>query len=203
MGVGGAYAGLQLEKIFISTSPLITGTTVAYSNVGGFTGVPTVQPPPPVTLVGTAADNTLNGNDAANTMSGLDGNDTMYGRGGNDAMNGGRGNEPHGRGPWQRHDARRRGQRPDAGRGRSRPVIGDAGDDLLNGGAGRDILTGGVGGDSFVFGNGDRVTDFNAAQGDQIVFAEVLGLTLDDIRVVQDATGSTVWYGTQSCGWTG
>ena len=109
-GMGGAYAGFQLEKIVISTSPLIAGTTVPYDNVGGFTGVPVVQPPPPVSLTGTAADDTLNGNDLANTMAGFDGNDSMYALGGNDTMNGGNGNDRMDGGLGQRQHARRPGQ---------------------------------------------------------------------------------------------
>lgn len=198
VGAGGAYAGLQLEKIVVSATPLIGGTTVPYSNVGGFTGVPVVQPPPPVTLTGTAADDTLNGNDLANAMSGLDGNDTMYGRGGNDNMNGGRGNDRMDGGLGA--DIMRGGEGNDrslGGAGADR-LFGDAGDDLLDGGAGRDILAGGVGGDSFIFGNGDRVTDFNASEGDQILFAARLGLGIEDVRVTYDATGATVGYGTQT-----
>ena len=48
---------------------------------------------------------------------------------------------------------------------------GGAGADVLSGGAGNDTLTGGPGGDRFVFGPGfkaDTVTDFSAAEGDEI-----------------------------------
>ena len=197
-GSGGAYAGIQLEKIVISTTPLLAGTTVPYTNVGGFTGVPVVQPPPPVTLVGNDADNTLSGNGQSNTMSGLDGNDTMYGRGGNDTMNGGDGNDRMDGGLG--NDVMRGGLGNDRmlGRAGNDRMFGDAGGDLLDGGAGRDVLTGGAGGDAFVFGNGDRVTDFNASAGDQIFFAEMLGLTLDDVRVTYDAAGATVAFGAQT-----
>lgn len=197
-GSGGAYAGVQLEKIVISTSPLIAGTTVAYGNTGGFTGVPTVQPPPPVTLTGTAADDTLTGNDQANTLSGRDGNDTMFGREGNDRMGGDNGNDRMDGGLG--NDSLRGGQGNDlllGDKGADR-LLGEAGDDLLNGGAGRDVLSGGAGGDIFVFGAGDRVTDFNAAEGDQIAFAEQLGLGLADIRVIHGATGATLQFGSQS-----
>ena len=197
-GMGGAYAGLQLEKLVISATPVIAGTTVPYSSVGGFTGVPAVQPPAPVTLTGNSADNTLTGNDLANVMSGLNGNDTMSGRGGNDTMSGGNGNDRMDGGTG--NDNLRGGDGDDrllGGSGADR-LTGDAGNDLLDGGSGSDILTGGFGGDAFVFGNGDRVTDFNASQGDQIVFDERLGLALEDIRVIQDATGTTIAFGTQT-----
>jgi Ca2+-binding RTX toxin-like protein len=83
------------------------------------------------------------------------------------------------------------------GAGRDR-LNGGAGNDLLNGGAGADVLTGGLGGDSFVFGNGDRVTDFSAGQGDRIVFDAALGLDLSDIAVTYGAGGATVTFGAQS-----
>lgn len=233
-GMGGAYAGLQLEKIVISTPPLIAGTTVPYTSVGGFTGAPVVEPPLPVSFVGNSADNLLNGNDLANTMAGNGGNDTMSGRGGNDSMSGGSGDDGMDGGTGRDtmsggsgndtmfgrdgNDSMTGGtgnDRMDGGSGAdilrggagndrmlggsgADRLTGDDGGDLLDGGSGRDVLTGGRGGDDFVFGNGDRVTDFNASEGDQIVFAEQLGLTLEDILVLQDSTGTTIAYGSQT-----
>lgn len=52
-------------------------------------------------------------------------------------------------------------------------INGGAGDDIINGGVGNDTLTGGRGADTFVFGERsgfDVITDFNAAEGDRIVF---------------------------------
>ena len=52
-------------------------------------------------------------------------------------------------------------------------IDGGAGNDTIDGGAGTDYLTGGRGADTFVFtGNSqyDIITDFNAAEGDTIVF---------------------------------
>lgn len=53
-------------------------------------------------------------------------------------------------------------------------LVGGTGRDLIDGGAGRDRLTGGAGADSFVFNaasdGGDKITDFNAAEGDRLVF---------------------------------
>jgi len=54
-----------------------------------------------------------------------------------------------------------------------------------------DDLTGGAGGDMFVFGNLDRVLDFNASEGDQIAFNGALAY-LADITVTVGATGTTV-----------
>jgi Ca2+-binding RTX toxin-like protein len=48
-------------------------------------------------------------------------------------------------------------------------LYGGAGDDLLDGGSGLDFLYGGTGADNFVLragDGGDRVMDFNAAEGD-------------------------------------
>ena len=52
-------------------------------------------------------------------------------------------------------------------------IEGGAGDDTIRGGAGTDYLTGGRGADTFVFGSHsqyDVITDFNAAEGDRVVF---------------------------------
>ena len=49
-------------------------------------------------------------------------------------------------------------------------LIGGKGDDILNGRGGGDVLTGGPGADFFVISSGeDLITDFNPAEGDQIV----------------------------------
>lgn len=52
-------------------------------------------------------------------------------------------------------------------------IDGGAGNDTIFGGAGTDYLTGGRGADTFVVGSHsqyDIITDFNAAEGDRIVF---------------------------------
>ena len=49
-------------------------------------------------------------------------------------------------------------------------LMGGKGDDILDGRAGNDVLTGGPGADFFVISSGqDQITDFNPAEGDQIV----------------------------------
>ena len=49
-------------------------------------------------------------------------------------------------------------------------LIGGKGDDILDGRGGDDVLTGGPGADFFVISSGrDQITDFNPAEGDQIV----------------------------------
>jgi len=52
-------------------------------------------------------------------------------------------------------------------------IDGGGGNDTIFGGAGTDYLTGGRGADTFVIGSHsqyDIITDFNAAEGDRIVF---------------------------------
>jgi Ca2+-binding RTX toxin-like protein len=57
-------------------------------------------------------------------------------------------------------------------------LIGGKGWDRIDGGAGADVLTGGKGQDTFIFGSvnaarGDRITDFNPAEGDRINLAQL------------------------------
>lgn len=52
-------------------------------------------------------------------------------------------------------------------------IDGGGGNDVIYGGAGTDYLTGGRGADTFIFDSHsqyDVITDFNAAEGDRIVF---------------------------------
>lgn len=52
-------------------------------------------------------------------------------------------------------------------------LIGGNGMDVLSGGAGADLVSGGRGADSFIFSSldqrGDRITDFNGAEGDRLI----------------------------------
>jgi len=68
------------------------------------------------------------------------------------------------------------------GSGKADNLIGTSGDDVIDGGAGNDSIYGGVGTDYLTGGRGadtfvvgarsqyDIITDFNAAEGDRIVF---------------------------------
>ena len=71
-------------------------------------------------------------------------------------------------------------------------LTGGEGGDLLDGGAGKDLLTGGIGGDKFIFGAGDKVTDFSRTQGDQILFHENLGLDQSDLIITQTNKGTVI-----------
>lgn len=113
-----------------------------------------------VTLLGLDALS-AKGNAAANVLNGNVGSNVLNGMGGNDRLFGAGG-----------HDS----------------LVGGDGNDWLSGGNGRDTLTGGAGADTFVFGAGfglDRVTDFNAAQGDRIELDDALwGTTMTAEEVV-------------------
>jgi hypothetical protein len=195
-GVGGAYAGLQLEKILVSDVGLAAGFDITFGTPGGFNpGTGPVTPPVvQARLIGDGADNTLWGTEGANYMAGRAGNDTILARGGNDTVDGDQGNDRINGGNG--NDQLFGGEGNDlllGGSGADRLFGGD-GNDVLNGGAGRDQLAGGFGGDTFVFGAGDRVLDFNASQGDQIAFNAALGLDLSDITVTVGANATTISY---------
>jgi Ca2+-binding RTX toxin-like protein len=110
---------------------------------------------------GTKRSDRLYGTEGDDTINGGDGNDFLFGRGGSDNLNGGNGNDD---------------LRGEAG---ADSLIGGAGDDALHGGAGADTMTGGTGADHFDYtafsdsagATVDWITDYNRAQGDDLVFA--------------------------------
>ena len=82
-----------------------------------------------------------------------------------------------------------------------------SGDDELQGGAGQDILTGGSGADRFIFASrddvGDRITDFNLSQGDQLILSDLLaalGTTSQDaiangtLFLEREEDGAGLWF---------
>jgi Ca2+-binding RTX toxin-like protein len=81
-------------------------------------------------------------------------------------------------------------------------IFGGAGNDTVVGGGNKDALTGNAGGDTFVFyldTNYDRVTDFNPAEGDQLVFAGNPAVTgFADLVLTQDGTDAHVRFGANS-----
>lgn len=81
------------------------------------------------------------------------------------------------------------------GLGGNDTITASDGADTIDGGVGDDVLSGGTGGDVFRFGlnNGhDRITDFNAAQGDRIDLTE-LGITgLAQLQISATATGRSI-----------
>jgi len=184
-GIGGAYAGLQLEKIVVSAESLSASTSPVLSNTGGYVPAPGSVTPPPPQLTGTAGDDVLTGTALADTMSGFDGNDSIRSLDGNDTVSGGFGNDIIDGGSGNDSLSGNDGNDLLWGAAGADRLIGGAGEDILDGGTGTgaDTLTGGVGGDKFVFGAGDRVLDYSRVQGDQILFSAALGLSEADITV--------------------
>ena len=197
-GIGGAYAGLQLEKIVVSDQFLSANTLLPFTNTGGYIPTGASITPPPPSLTGTAGNDVLTGTTLANTMSGLDGNDSIRSLGGNDTVSGGRGNDIIDGGAGNDVLIGNDGNDLLWGAAGADRLNGGAGDDLLDGGSGNDRLTGGAGRDKFVFGFGDTVLDFNRAQGDQILFGAGLGLSEDDIRITVTAQGTLLSSGTST-----
>jgi len=99
----------------------------------------------PVTILGTAGDDTLTGTPGPDVMSGLGGNDIIRGRGGNDVICGGGG-----------IDYIQGGDGNDRlyGGGMRDYLMGDKGNDVLLGGDGGDLLRGGNGDDRLYGENG-------------------------------------------------
>jgi Ca2+-binding RTX toxin-like protein len=191
-GIGGAYAGLQLEKILVVDAPLIAGTSPILSNLGSYVPAGGTVTPPAPQLTGTNGNDTLTGTATANTMNGQNGNDSIRSLGGNDTVRGGDGNDIIDGGIGA--DVLNGDAGNDllwGGAGADR-LFGGAGDDVLDGGAGNDQMTGGLGGDVFVFGAGDRVLDFNRNDGDQIHFNANLALSEADLIITQTAQGTLI-----------
>jgi len=99
----------------------------------------------PVTILGTAGDDTLTGTSGPDVISGLGGNDIIRGRGGNDVICGGGG-----------IDYIQGGDGNDRlyGGGMRDYLMGDKGNDVLFGGDGGDLLRGGNGDDRLYGENG-------------------------------------------------
>lgn len=191
-GNGGAYAGLQLEKIVVADITLAGGTSPVFSNAGYFVPAGGVTPPPGGGLTGTDQNDSLTGTRDAELMQGLDGNDSILSLGGKDSVFGGDGNDiVDGGGGADSLNGGRGNDLLWGAKGNDR-LTGGEGGDLLDGGAGNDQMTGGIGGDKFVFGAGDRVLDFDRTEGDQILFDAALGLTESDLIISATAQGTVI-----------
>ncbi|MFN6978898.1 MAG: calcium-binding protein [Gemmobacter sp.] len=197
-GEGGAYAGLNIEKIMISDVPLTSYSVLTYANGGGWVpGAGSVTPPvvtPPVGggINGTDGNDVLTGTNRADRIDGRDGNDRISARGGKDTVDGSDGNDVIDGGAGA--DILRGGNGNDrliGGRGND-AMFGGEGNDLFDGGAGRDVFTGGLGGDTFVWGAGNRVTDFNRGEGDEIHFHAALGANAADLQITTVAAGTRI-----------
>ena len=125
------------------------------------------DPDAPIIRTGTNGNDVLKGGDGDDQLMGRKGRDVLRGKGGHDELRGGSG-----------HDE----------------LYGGTGDDELVGGKGDDTFRGGPGSDRFVFtprGTGDKIiTDFNAAEGDQIVLLTNRQPSIADIIATAVAQGN-------------
>jgi Ca2+-binding RTX toxin-like protein len=123
-------------------------------------------------LYGGEGSDELYGGLGADYLDGGTGNDLLDGGEEHDVLDGGAGNDRMDGGAF--HDGL------DGGAGND-TLLGGEGSDRLIGGVGRDQLTGGAGSDLFFFRSTaestsaarDRITDFNAAEGDRIELAAI------------------------------
>ncbi|POC49418.1 hypothetical protein CRN48_03115, partial [Vibrio vulnificus] len=141
-----------------SSAPKInTGQSVAFEVLMTVKDVSGVESEQLVTLnvspngeSNAAATSSFNASTGDDQIRGTDNNDIILGHAGNDVLDGGLGDDL---------------------------LFGGAGSDLLIGGLGNDILTGGDGADIFKWVDmetaRDRVTDFNASQGDKLDLADL------------------------------
>lgn len=144
---------------------------------------------------GNAGNDTIHGAAGDDWVSGGKNDDVLYGDDGADIVNGNLGNDTVGGGIG--NDVVRGGQGDDI-------VNGGAGDDFLSGDLGNDTLTGGAGADifrAFAGGGNDRVTDFNAAEGDRIQVdagsSYALSQVGSDTVITFNAGGQVVLAGVQ------
>jgi uncharacterized protein YkwD len=139
-------------------------------------------------IVGTAASESLRGSAGEDTIRGLGGSDTLFGGVRGDLLEGGGGNDVL------------------YGQGGRDTLVGGDGADRLVGGPGADSLIGGAGPDRFVLRHmadrGDRIADFNAAEGDRLVLTGILGAFgstyaelagSGHVRLTEHAAGVRVW----------
>ena len=149
-------AGISVKNSIVTAAKTFTGNKIDLSDYPTATKVNAAAISKNVSIIGTAANNTLTGGKVADTINGgaendviigSNGNDWLYGDDDNDRLSGGDG-----------HDL----------------LIGDAGDDSLNGGNGNDLLvgglgkntlTGGAGNDTFYISVGQNyITDYKAGE---------------------------------------
>ena len=117
-------------------------------------------------LTGGVGDDTLEGGAGNDFLYGQTGDDYLYGQAGDDLLSGGEGKD------WIVG-----GLGDDilsGGTGNDR-LIGGLGNDTLSADQGKDQLTGGAGADQFILNSSNKnsaiITDFQAAQGDKIIFS--------------------------------
>ncbi|WP_157139018.1 cadherin-like domain-containing protein [Asticcacaulis biprosthecium] len=164
--------------------------SVSYNLTGRYIETLTLTGTAAINATGNSLGNALNGNSGNNVLDGGAGNDTLAGGGGNDTYYvqaagdkvielGGEGTDIifstvtynlNGRYAETIH-LTGAGSINATGNSLANTLIGNSGANVLNGLGGNDTLTGGAGADTFLFqasSRADRVTDFNATDGDLI-----------------------------------
>ncbi|MBD2258297.1 calcium-binding protein [Pseudanabaena sp. FACHB-2040] len=164
--------------------------------IGTFNKTPILQDSG--TGLGTNAHDVVRGGRGHEKLSGWLGDDIIQGGAGNDVLYGGFG-ELSGRlmqlGLWSPND----GDDKLLGEEGDDALYGEGGNDYLEGGAGSDVSTGGAGADTFVLdaqGGVDRITDFNAQEGDRIAFKAYFDLN----QFVYDQSTGNLSYGGRTVG---
>ena len=129
----------------------------------------------PDTILGGAGQDELHGDAGADEIDGGDGQDLIFGGAGADEILGGAGNDTI------------------FGEGGADIIDGGVGQDDIDGGAGNDTLTGGAGADNFIFTAGfgtDTIADFQG--NDLIDLSDFIGLTIDDLDIVNNGADSEI-----------
>ncbi|MEX2521059.1 MAG: calcium-binding protein, partial [Paracoccaceae bacterium] len=220
-GRGGAYDGLDIEKVVVADLALRAGEDFTFANgsgyrqdgvsgggsggdaTGGISGVRRIGDdddnaltggPRRDFLDGRSGDDRLDGGGGADRLFGGEGNDSIFGRKGADEIFAGAGNDRVKAGGG--HDLVKGGEGNDrliGGAGRDRLIGGD-GNDELRGSGGRDLLHGGEGNDVFVFSKGDRIKDFGRDDGDVIAFAAFRRADFDDLSISRSGGDTLVRF---------
>ena len=132
-------AGITVKNSIVTAASTFKGNKIDLADYDA-TKVNAAAVTQAVSIVGTAANNSLKGGKGADTIHGDEGKDTILGGANADLLLGDAGNDL---------------------------LKGEAGNDTLAGGTGNDTLTGGAGNDVFVYSAGnDLITDYTA--GDKI-----------------------------------
>lgn len=126
---------------------------------------------------GLGGDDDIFGDWFDNRLNGGDGRDLIFGKGGSDVINGGEGNDVIYGGNVGFFAFGGANNDTLVGTDATDILVGGGGNDTLIGGLGDDILEGGAGADWFVYesyyaGSTKTIKDFNAAEGDRIIFLE-------------------------------
>lgn len=202
VGVGGAYAGLTIEKLLFADQALTANSDVLFGAGGGqVPGVqgPIVDPGSALAGGGTPGNDTLLGTANADLIQAGAGNDFVDGADGNDTLVGGDGSDVLVGGAGEDSLSGEEGNDRLIGGADSDKLEGGKGSDVLDGGEGADVLVGGADGDSFVFGPGnDVVLDFDGSNGDRVVFAFDSGLTAQNVSVSVTAEGTLISAGSDT-----